>query len=279
MIIHLVITITILLSTSRPACAVNEEYCLENFVAAVDIGHHSLAPGTRDVFGRAELLYNAELATQLAQSLSELGFRRIVIINRNMNLPDLRSRPHEALCKGADVFISLHHDNVDASKKTHLTVEGKEIWFNDDIGGYTIYFSTKNREYGVSLELARSISRKLMTLSIPSAAEHREYIADLQRHLVDRDLNVWDFEELAVCKYSSIPAILIEAGFLSNRQDIARLQDASFRKKFADGVARGILAACTSYTNIGGLKAQIEHERARQCRFFRGLHPVIPFEH
>jgi N-acetylmuramoyl-L-alanine amidase len=260
------IVAAILISSAEPVAADEKESCLAHFVPAVDIGHHSSEPGTRDVFGRAELAYNAELAHHLVLSFSELGFRRVVLINRTMNERGLRSRPRQALCAGADVFISIHHDNVVESKKTYEVIDGRKIGFNDEIGGYTIYFSSKNTMSDVSEALARFISEEFMTIGIPSATEHQAYIADKGRRIVDQKLNIWDYETLVVSKYSSMPAILIEVGFLSNRQDVARLKDATFQKTVAHAIAQATLAACISDPRMIDIRGRIKHERVRQCR-------------
>jgi N-acetylmuramoyl-L-alanine amidase len=259
-----------LVPSGEPAAADEKESCLAHFVPAVDIGHHLSEPGTRDVFGRAELTYNAELAHHLVLSFSELGFQRVVLINRTMNERGLRSRPQQALCAGADVFISIHHDSVVESKKTYEVIDGRKIGFNDNIGGYTIYFSSKNEMSDAPEALAKFISQEFMTIDIPSAAEHQAYIADKGRRLVDQKLNVWDYEKLVVSRYSSMPAILIEVGFLSNRQDIARLKDATFQKTVAHAIARATLAACISDPRMIDIRGRIERKRMRQCRFPAG---------
>jgi N-acetylmuramoyl-L-alanine amidase len=259
------IAAAILGATGEAIRAYEREYCLTQLVPAVDIGHNLSEPGTRDVFGRVELLYNADLANRLVLSFSELGFRRVVLINRTLNLRSLRSRPQQALCAGADVFISIHHDNVDESKKTYHTIEGKEVGFNDEIGGYTIYFSSKNMMADLSKKLARFVSEEFIAVGIPSASERRAYISDERRKLIDQNLNIWDYEDLAVSKHSIIPAILIEAGYLSNRNDVARLKDAAFQKRLADAIAKAALAACMSEPQMASIRAGIQHERTRQC--------------
>src|SRR3974377_1334965 len=114
-------------ATTTLAIADEREHCLVQLVPAVDIGHHLSSPGTLDVFGRAELFYNADLANHLVLSLSELGFRRVVLINRTLTERSLESRPRQALCEGAGAFMSIHHDNIDESKKTYSTIDGKRI--------------------------------------------------------------------------------------------------------------------------------------------------------
>jgi len=41
---------------------------------------------------------------------------------------------------------------------------------------------------------------------------------------------------------AGMPAVLIEAGYLSNSEDAANLADVSYRGRIADAIARGILS-------------------------------------
>jgi len=44
-----------------------------------------------------------------------------------------------------------------------------------------------------------------------------------------------------VIRNSSCPASLVECGFLTNSREMAKLSDASYRDRIAEGIARGIL--------------------------------------
>ena len=117
------------LTTSQPAArAGDKEYCSAQLVPAVDIGHHLSEPGTRDVFGRVELLYNAELAHRLVMSFSELGFRRIVLINRTLNERGLRSGRNKH-CAPELIFLYRYITTALLSQKkyTALQTRGKLV--------------------------------------------------------------------------------------------------------------------------------------------------------
>ncbi len=48
-------------------------------------------------------------------------------------------------------------------------------------------------------------------------------------------------EDYRVLRTSRGPAVLVEMGYLSNRQDALRLQDSAFQDKLAAAIATGIL--------------------------------------
>ena len=118
--------------------------CFKNLVAAIDIGHTQSSPGTKDVFCRTELEYNHELALIIAKTLREAGIGRAITINQNLDLGSLSERPRKAYCLGADLFISIHHDDVDEQLKESFEIDGRVIKFNDLVEGYTVYFSSHN---------------------------------------------------------------------------------------------------------------------------------------
>src|SRR5262245_7238680 len=99
--------------------------CFAQLVAAIDIGHSRSNPGGKDVFGRDELDYNVELATTIKDQLVRSGIGRVVVINRDLDVASLPERPQRAFCAGADLFISVHHDNVNGSRLKTVAVDGR----------------------------------------------------------------------------------------------------------------------------------------------------------
>jgi N-acetylmuramoyl-L-alanine amidase len=63
----------------------------------------------------------------------------------------------------------------------------------------------------------------------------------LGEHLSEPSLGVKQ-AAFYVLRGAEMPAILIETAFLSNKKEEQLLQDASFRRKFAQGLAEGISA-------------------------------------
>ena len=45
-----------------------------------------------------------------------------------------------------------------------------------------------------------------------------------------------------VLRHASVPAVLIEGGFLTNRDEAAKIHTSAFRDRLADSIVRGILA-------------------------------------
>jgi len=238
--------------------------CFAQLVAAIDIGHSRSRPGAKDVLGRNELDYNVELAATIEEQLVRSGIRRVVLINRNLDMASLPERPQRAFCAGADLFISVHHDNVDDSLKESAVGEnGRRLRYNDRIEGYTVYFSSQNRYADLSRLLGLSVAEALRASGAVPATPHRDVIADDLRRPVSTDLNVFDYQRLKVSQASPIPAILLEAGFISSRNDIRRLRSAEYRLRIARGVIEGLKAMCAKHPGIAGLNRTAGDRRLR----------------
>jgi N-acetylmuramoyl-L-alanine amidase len=222
-------------------------------VAAIDIGHSRASPGAKDVLGRDEAQYNLELATAIESRLARSGIGGVVVINRKLDMTSLAERPQKAFCLGADLFVSIHHDSVAPSRMKTVTEEGQQLRFNDSIEGYTVYYSSQNIHANLSQSLGLRMAEALLAQGVVAATPHQTVITDTLRKPVSAELNVFDFPKLKVSLSSPIPAVLLEAGFLSNRKDMQRLQSAGYRLRIADGVLQGLKALCAKHPETAGL--------------------------
>ncbi len=115
---------------------------------------------------------------------------------------DLQARVNIANAAGADLFISVH-----ANGARSRSARGYET--------FSTWRDPKGSDLS-SMVQSRVISRT---------------------GLKDRGAQYADFY---VLRWSNMPAILVEAGFITNKKDAALLKQASFRKKVAKGIASGV---------------------------------------
>lgn len=116
---------------------------------------------------------------------------------------DLQSRVDAANASGADLFVSIHNNAAGSS------AHGIEVWRapNDSLG--------------------------------------QRFGQDVQTHVIhttgasNRGVQTASFY---VVRWSNVPAVLAETGFLSNSAERARLRSSTYQKKLARGIADGIQA-------------------------------------
>ena len=71
----------------------------------------------------------------------------------------------------------------------------------------------------------------------------------------------------SVLRHSTVPAVLIEGGFLTNSTEAKKVASASWRDKLADSIVRGIIA----YINLaekGALPRGVKGYGGRETREF-----------
>jgi N-acetylmuramoyl-L-alanine amidase len=103
---------------------------------------------------------------------------------------------------GADLFVSIHANSINLSRP--------------DVSGLETYY------YSSGQRLARTI--------------HSSILQSLD--IKDRGVRQARFY---VLRKSSMPSVLVEVGFVTGREDAAKLSNPDYRNQMAQAIARGIL--------------------------------------
>lgn len=191
----------------------------------LDPGHGGKDPGNR-LPGRQEKDYVLRLAFELRDQLKQAGFK-VVLTRSNDNLIELSERPELARRAGADLFVSLHFNATEGGRAEArgsevycLTPAGAASTNARGEGARTGAFSG-NRTNGRNLLLAYQIQKSL--------------VRTLQSG--DRGVRRARFE---VLREATMPAVLIEAGFLSHPEEGKKIFTADYRRQVARAITEGI---------------------------------------
>ena len=209
---------------------------------AVDVGHSLKDSGAISARGRSEFSFNLDLARQLATAL-EAKHLAVTRINFDGKIPSLAARPEAAV--GADYFISLHHDSLDPSFLHPWEWEGRPETYNDEprFRGFALFISHRNPDVAQSLACASAIGARLRRLGFARATHHSATALGTPRPWADETNGVRFYDTLLVTSHTTVPAVLLEAGMLKNREEELALADPANQARMADGIATG-LAAC-----------------------------------
>jgi N-acetylmuramoyl-L-alanine amidase len=120
-------------------------------------------------------------------------------------MDDLQARVDLANNNKPDLFICIHNDS----------------FTNPDVQGTTTYYSEDNPKSAESLQLASSIQSAVVDM-------------DKTKNRGVKDARFY------VLRQTSMPAILLEAAFISSPYEEARLQNPTFQKNLAAAVFQGI---------------------------------------
>lgn len=196
------------------------------YTIVLDPGHGGNDSGNR-TGSRSEKTYTLLLAQELRNQLTLAGFK-VVLTRSGDTYVDLPTRPEIARRHNADLLISLHWNDIPNDR----SVKGSQVYCltpagaSSSNGGHTLFGGAAqpgNRNDSRNLLLAYLIQRSL--------------IGNL--HVEDRGVRrarYW------VLRDATMPAVLVEGGFMSNPAEARNIFDAGYRSRMAQAIVKGILA-------------------------------------
>lgn len=208
----------------------------------VDAGHGGRDPGAIGVGGLREKDVTLALARELQHLLEERGFRVVQTRTSDRTLA-LEERTAIAEAAGGDLFVSLH-----ANAAPRRSVHGIETWYLDE-NDERHSRDVAARENGVRPDEVDALQRALADLRVREASGHSRELAATVHGSIVRGMRerYGPVPDLGVKKgpfyvlfLSQMPAILVEAGFLTHREEARRLQSPRYLRALAEEMAEGL---------------------------------------
>ena len=193
----------------------------------IDPGHGGRDSGNR-VGSHLEKNYTLALAGELQNQLRAAGFN-VVFTRTKDEFVDLPDRPEIANRRGADLFVSIHFNATETGKNE---VAGPETYCITPVGAASSNAQGEGANHGACI--GNLVEKKSLLLAY-----------QVQRALV-KNLGVEDRSvrraRFAVLRDATMPAILIESGYMSNPVEGRKIFDANYRRQIATAIVKGILA-------------------------------------
>ena len=120
-------------------------------------------------------------------------------------------------------------------------VDGKTHLYSDKFSGFSVFVSRKNRKFAQSQRLGRFLSEAMLARGFSPTLHHAEKIPGEGRNLLDKDLGLYEFEDLIVLKTAAMPAVLLECGVIINRSEETSLQKPEIQQRIADAATEAII--------------------------------------
>ena len=194
---------------------------------AVDVGHYAAEPGVISAIGKPEFEYNLALALEVKEELERRQLN-VRLVGERGDYAVLHHRTRDA--KGANLFLSIHHDSV----KERLLPQA------DRFAGYSVFISRSNPFPEKSRRCASAIGAQIREAGLTPSRYHADAALGESRPFADEANGVHYYDNLAVAKTASMPAVLVEAGVLVNREDERRVSDPVVRRRIAEAIAQGV---------------------------------------
>ena len=174
---------------------------------AIDAGHGGKDSGTRsDSYSYEEKQLTLSTARMVRDYLKELGYKTIMTRDDDLFVA-LDDRAQIANTNNVTLFVSIHYNHCPDS-----SVQGMEIFY---------YRDEKTERHLHSHRLGDTILSQLVWHTGAEA----------------RGIKKGKF---AVIRQTKMPAVLVEAGFLSNPKEREKIKDPMYRRFIAKGIVRGI---------------------------------------
>jgi len=195
------------------------------FRVILDVGHTAEAEGANSARNVPEYFFNYRLAAQLERILIEDGFNRtVLLVTRGPARRSLFDRVAKANALSADLLVSIHHDSVPDPLLESWEFEGKKSEFSDRFSGHSIFVSYANRQRNESLQFGRLLGKQLKDRGLQYARQYTlPIMGRYRRKLLDPDAGVYRYDQLIVLKDTRMPAVLLEAGSIVNREEELRM--------------------------------------------------------
>jgi len=216
------------------------------FRVVVDVGHTAEAPGAKSARGLLEFDFNLRLATLIERELIDAGFAKtVLLITQGPAMAGLARRVARANRSHADLLLSIHHDSVPDSFLEKWEYNGEDHYFSDRFKGHSIFVSYDNRDRKGSLLFAKLLGNALKSRGLQYTPHYTEKImGHRQRELLDAAAGVYRYDKLVVLKDTQMPAVLLEAGSIINRDEELLVGTVERRSLISAGVLEAVESFC-----------------------------------
>lgn len=176
-------------------------------IIILDAGHGYQTAGKQSPDGMLEYECNRIVAQYVKEYLANCLDTTVYFVHEDTRDVPLKERTMKANAYKADLYVSIHANAF-----------GSGGW-NEANGIETFVYKTKPKE-------ALALAEKVQAALVQSTG------------LKNRGVKTANFQ---VLRETTCPSILIECGFMTNKQEAALLKSDSFRKKCGQAIANSII--------------------------------------
>lgn len=218
------------------------------FRIVIDVGHTVEVPGAESARGVPEYMFNLQLADAIKQALIDAGFNKTVrLITAAAPWRGLVERAARANAMHADLFISVHHDSVPEMLIENWEYEGQQRQFSDLFSGYSIFISNDNAARKASLAFGHLLGDQLQLRGLHYTPHYTWPLMGHYRHqLVDAEAGIYRYDQLVVLRQTRMPAVLLEAGSIVNRQEELEMATPERRSLISNAVTAAVEEFCAA---------------------------------
>ena len=207
----------------------------------LDAGH-----GGRDIGASSKHVREKDLTLgmtlKLKSILKKMGYRVLLTRNRDKFM-NLKQRTDYVYHRKGSIFVSIHANASPKKKTGGVSYEGIEVFYlglknsNRVKNNRAIY---RGRKVYSKSAYKKMVSSWKFSQSKKLAHKVRHNILSHVRRqykIKDKGIKRQDFWVLLATK---MPSILVETGYLTNKNEVKKLKNSAYQTRLMEGVARGI---------------------------------------
>jgi N-acetylmuramoyl-L-alanine amidase len=236
---------------SKPAASLCDP---SKFRIVLDVGHTAKSEGAASARNVPEFNFNLRLAKEIEAKLKAAGFAETrLLVTEGKARPSLVKRVAAANDLRANLFLSIHHDSVPDKLLESWEFEGKKSHFSDRFSGYSVWVSRDNPDFQTSLAFAELVAKEMKAEGLQYAHQYTQAIMGRYQHpLLNKETGVYSYDQLVVLRTTRMPAVLLEAGSIINRDEELAMQSPERRDIISSGVTAAVKEFCDARWAILG---------------------------
>ena len=184
----------------------------KTYTVVLNPGHGGEDKGAIAADGTTEAQLSLEIVRQI-QALNKNEKIKLVLTRDADVMQSVVAVSDFANAQSPDLFVSIHLNSVEGNSANKTKYEGAEI-----------YMASKDKavNYDANYKLANNLAATLQEVGTPFNG------------VKTRNNGIW------VLQAVQCPSALIEAGYLSNNNELAKIKDAGYQQKLAASILKGI---------------------------------------
>ncbi len=211
-------------------------------IVVIDPGHGGKDPGALSKFGIREKNLVLSLSKKLAVVLRKKMKAQVFLTRHNDRFITLANRNRIANQKQCDLFLSIHANAAKSPK-----VDGLEIYYLNkatDKASQKLAHRENEGSPKPEKELEAIVSDLIQTASTEESSElagrvQKSFVRHLQKKYEIQDIHV-KTALFYVLVGAKCPSLLVETGFITNKQEAKRLKSKDYQQALVSAIASGI---------------------------------------